>query len=47
MWLGKQIKFKNNIGKVIDQNGNHILVKFEFGKFVFNKFSIKSSQIIS
>ena len=46
MWIDKKIKFKNYIGKVIDQSGDYILIKFDFGKFVFNKLSIKDSQII-
>ena len=46
MELGTKIKINKSIGTLIKKEGAFGLIKFKFGKFVFNLSSITTKQII-
>ena len=46
MKLGTKIKINKNIGTLVIIKGSYGLIKFEFGKFVFNLNKITEKEII-
>ena len=42
--IGKKINHNGHIGEVIEQDGYFILIKFSYGKFVFNSQKINEKN---
>ena len=46
MNIGDKIIINKNIGIIKKKQDNYILIKFNFGQFVYNANSIKKSEIL-